>query len=477
MEELWPWILPLPKETKEQYEILLSVFKSKVSLDILLNMDINKKNYQKELVEKIPHSNKSIINALKKFVRAGILEQKTEKIKVKDKEVWVKYYTLTFLGKYLKLLLTPVDKLSSKDVKETVKELFYFYAKSIAKLCFDFNISHEVFHNILNKLYLTEVVKRVRESRKSVKVVVFGSTAIDIIIPTSNVPIGHDQTVTIHGYISDVGGSATNVAIALSRLGVPTAFSGKIGGDYGGRIAVERMLDENVDISSIVIGEELQTPQSIVLVGKNGVKKILVLLGNNPALSLSSPAEVDWSLVNSCKIVYIGEVFVEVASAIASYAKNTGKWIVYRPITPFIKMGFKKLEPIIRSSNTIILNEINWNELKRSTPDVNTPTDLLNLGPEEVIITKSNKGVEVHTKDEIFELPSFKVKVIDTTGAGDAFAAGYIKARLDGKPLREAVKYALAVAALTTTKLGVRAAFPKVKRVENFIKKTHFNTH
>ncbi len=470
MEELWPWILPLPKRTREQYEILLSVFKSKVSLDILLNMNVNRKNYQRDLIKKVPHSNKSIISALKKFVQAGIVEQGTEKVKVKGKDVWVNYYKLTFLGKYLKLLLTPIDKLSPRDLRKIVEELFDLYAKSIAKLCFDFNISHEVFHNSLNKLYLTEIVKRVRESRRSVKAVVFGSTAVDLIIPINNIPIKHDQTITICGYIRDVGGSGANVAIALSRLGVPTSFSGKIGGDYGGRIAVERMLDENVDISSIVIGEDLQTPQSIVLVDRNGMKKILVLLGKKPALSLSSPAEVDWSLVDSCETVYIGEVFVEVASAIASYAKSKGKWIVYRPITPFIKMGFKKLEPTIKSANTIILNEINWNQLKESTSAVNEPTDLLNLGPEEIIITKSSKGVEIYTKEGSFEFPPFKVKVVDTTGAGDAFAAGYIKARLDGRSLREAVKYALAVSAITITRLGVGTSLPKVEEVEEFIK-------
>jgi len=470
MEELWPWILPLPKETKEQYEILLSVFKSEVSLDILLKMDVNKKNYQKELVEKIPHSNKSIINALKKFVRAGILEQGTEKVKVDGKEVWVKYYTLTFLGKYLKLLLTPIGKFSPKDVKKIVEELFYFYAKSIAKLCFDFNISHEVFHNILNKLYLTETIRRIKDSRKKVKTVVFGSVALDIIIPLNEIPVGRDQTTTVRGFVSDVGGSAANVAIALSRLKVSTAFSGKIGGDYGGRKIVERMLDENVDISSVVIDEELQTPQSIVLVGKNGEKRIIVLLRENPALSLSSPSEIDWSLIDESKIVYIGEVFVEVASTIASYAKSRGKWIIYRPITPYAKMGFEKLGPIINNVTTLILNEINWNILKKTVPTLDSPKNLLDLGPKEIIITKGSKGVKVYTKEEIFEVPSFKVKAVDTTGAGDAFVAGFIKARLKGKPLREAVKYALAVAAITTTKLGVRTSLPSVEQVEEFIK-------
>ncbi len=470
MEELWPWILPLPKETKEQYEILLSVFKSKVSLDILLNMDVNKKNYQKELVEKIPHSNKSIINVLKKFVRAGILEQGTEKIKVDGKEVWVKYYTLTFLGKYLKLLLTPIDRLSPKDVKEIVEELFYFYAKSIAKLCFDFNISHEVFHNILNKLYLTETIKRLKDSRKKIKAAVFGSAALDFIIPLNEIPVGHDQTITVRGFISDVGGSAANVAMALSRLEVPTAFSGKIGGDYGGRKIVETMLNENVDISSIVIDEELQTPQSIVLVGNNGEKRIIVLLRDNPALSLSSPSEINWSLIDECKIVYIGEVFVEVASTIASYAKSSGKWIVYRPITPYAKMGIKKLESIINNVTTLILNEANWNLLKKSMSTLDLPKSLLNLGPKEVIITRGSKGVKVYTINESFEIPSFNVKAVDTTGAGDAFVAGYIKARLEGKSLREAIKYALAVAAITTTKLGVRTSLPRADQVEEFIK-------
>ena len=95
---------------------------------------------------------------------------------------------------------------------------------------------------------------------------------------------------------------------------------------------------------------------------------------------------------------------------------------------------------------------------------------MLNLGPKEVIITRGSKEVKVYTINETFEVPPFKVKAVDTTGAGDAFVAGYIKARLEGKSLRKAIKYALAVAAITTTRLGVRTSLPRTDQVEDFIK-------
>ena len=133
-------------------------------------------------------------------------------------------------------------------------------------------------------------------------------------------------------------------------------------------------------------------------------------------------------------------------------------------------MGVEKLESIINNVNTLILNEANWNLLKKSTPTLDSPKSLLNLGPKEVIITRGSKEVKVYTINETFEVPPFKVKAVDTTGAGDAFVAGYIKARLEGKSLREAIKYALAVAAITTTKLGVRTSLPRADQVEDFIK-------
>ncbi len=150
--ELWPFILPLPKNKWMQYKILLSAFGSKVAFSILKNLKIEGKTYQKDLIKKLSqHSNKSILNYLKLFVEAKVLEEGMEQCKIEGKTVWIKWYKPTFLGKWLILLLISPKKLSKEEIKEMSKAFLKFYAKSLAKFCINYEINPEEFKKEFDK--------------------------------------------------------------------------------------------------------------------------------------------------------------------------------------------------------------------------------------------------------------------------------------------------------------------------------------
>ena len=167
-------------------------------------------------------------------------------------------------------------------------------------------------------------------------------------------------------------------------------------------------------------------------------------------------------------MVYIGEVFIEVAELIASFAKSRGKKVIFRPGQTIITFDQEKVKGILRNVDVLILNSRGW-ELMKSDSN-STDGDFLKFGPEAVMVTKGAAGCETYTKDGKFVTPAFAVEAVDSTGAGDAFSAGLISAILERKSLMDAVRYALAVSAIKVMKKGPRGGPPTRFEVEEFIK-------
>lgn len=158
MKELWPYILPLPRRPAEQYKILMSVFSSKIAMELLKNISLERKSYQKDLIRKLSkHSNKSVINYLRRLVKVGVLEEGEEFLKVDKRNVRVKWYTATSLGRWLMLLLTPSERLSREDVVNVVIDLLKVYASSVAELCVSYGLNPEFFRSLFNEAYTSSL--------------------------------------------------------------------------------------------------------------------------------------------------------------------------------------------------------------------------------------------------------------------------------------------------------------------------------
>ena len=467
MKSLWPYIVPLPLERKKLDRIIQSVFGSKAALEILKNTSPNKRVYQKDLISELGFSNKTIIEALKKLVSSGILEQGMEKRMEKGRNVWMKWYVPTFQGKWLTLLLQSPTEISRDEARKIVMELFMIYIENIVKLCADNAIEPVAFESMMNKALLKMLESTKSGAPYKRRVIVYGSAAVDTIAVVDKLP-ETDGT----RYLSDVqdypGGSAANVSVALRRLGVPVSFVGKIGGDADGLLLMKEFQKEGVDTSGVIIEPEQTTVKTFISIDQFGGKRIQVLGRDNSALSLSSPKEVDWSMIEESEAVYVGEVFTEVAELIASFARSRSKTVVYRPGQSLITFNAEKVRNILRHVNVLILNQLGWEAIKKIPESV--PADLIENGPEVVIVTKGVEECQTYTKDETFEKTAYTIKTIDTTGAGDAFVAGLISALLESKDLKECVKYALAVSAISVTKKGARTAFPTTSEVEEFTK-------
>jgi len=151
-DQVWHYILPFPLET-EKRRLIWSVLQSKVGKSLLMNMKVDGRTYQRDLINGTSYSNKSIIKYLKRMVSADMLEQGMEQVATGKRKVRIKWYVPTKLGRWFILFLKPTEEISPDLVRKTIEEIFHVYASSIVEVCENFGINIEVFRNILNTEY------------------------------------------------------------------------------------------------------------------------------------------------------------------------------------------------------------------------------------------------------------------------------------------------------------------------------------
>ena len=467
---VWPYVLPFPLEAKKR-KLILSVLQSRMGVNILTSIRIDARTFQHDLIRRLHYSNKSIIKYLKQMVEAGILEEGMERGVERHRTTWMKWYTPTSLGKWVVLFLTTPEEIRPELAKQTVEELFRLYSSSVVEACEKYGLTIDSFQQAFDEQYLRALMDQAKKIQP--KVTVFGSAALDIYGKLERLPMA-DETIYVEETGRYAGGMGANVASALGRLKVPVAFVGKIGSDFIGRTLLGSLVKSGVDISNVTIAP-LRSLRTLILRDNKGTRWLMALGAPDSAISVTSPSEVDWNLVNQSQIVYVGEVFVEMASTIANYAKSKVKTVVYRPGVPYLRFGVEKLRCVFEHANLLIMNSIGWRALqKASKKSLETPAGLLDYGPSIVIVTKGEEGCVVYTVDGSYAIlvPAdlqAKYKVMDSTGAGDSFSAGLIKGLLEGWDLKKAISFGQTAARITCSKIGAAPAFPILREVEEAV--------
>jgi hypothetical protein len=145
-------VIFLPKDRKQR--VLRAIFGSMVPIDVLrfsLKQGTSEKIYQKDLIENLSYSNKTLIEHLKTLTELGILEEHMEKMESDGHTVWLKYYVLSDLGRWFALLIVEEESLSREEKIQIVKNAFRSYAKWIRELSEKLGISGEDFLRIFEE--------------------------------------------------------------------------------------------------------------------------------------------------------------------------------------------------------------------------------------------------------------------------------------------------------------------------------------
>ena len=128
-----------------------------------MKLKVEDRTYQQDLIRGTPYSNKSIIEYLKRMVSAGMLEHGMEQVSTEKRNVWVKWYTPTKLGRWFILFLRSPEEIPVDLARKTIEELFQVYSSSIVEVCEKYGINLDIFHRILNEQYHKKTSKNTRK--------------------------------------------------------------------------------------------------------------------------------------------------------------------------------------------------------------------------------------------------------------------------------------------------------------------------
>jgi len=264
----------------------------------------------------------------------------------------------------------------------------------------------------------------------------------------------------VKNFVRMPGGACANVIAGLASFGVKCRFYSTIGRDENAKFFTESM--KNVDLR-LKVTHDL-TGRVDVYVDKHGERTFFVHPNASGIVDLDMDErdyeEVDYFYLDP----FPSEQSFEVHLEIAKNAKKHGKFVILNPGYPYTKLGFYKLKELLKFTDLVIISEPEFKSLKVSEKD------LLEL-VEIIVITLGSRGSRAVTKGGEFYQPAFKVeKVVDTTGAGDAFSAGFLYGFLKGLPLDTCLRLGNFVASYNIQYYGARN-FPSKDEVDRLIER------
>ncbi len=310
-------------------------------------------------------------------------------------------------------------------------------------------------------------------------IVCLGELLIDFVALEHGVAVGDAS-----GFKKAPGGAPANVAVAVARLGHPSAFLGQVGDDPFGHYLAGVLEADKIDVSGLRFSPDARTALAFVSLRADGERSFM-FYRHPSADMLMRPEDVALEVLKGKQIFHFGSITMinepsrSATLKAAESARANGLMISY---DPNLRLALWQDADAARAGMLAGLDYATV--VKVSDEEVEFLTgghDITSLWRDSIqviAVTQGADGATVYTRTGQQFVPGFKVKAIDTTGAGDGFVAGLLVGLLEHKDdyavhLESIVRFANAVGAITTTQLGAIPALPTRAVVEQFLSEAH----
>jgi len=291
--------------------------------------------------------------------------------------------------------------------------------------------------------------------------VALGLNAVDHLILVPRYP-EFNSKVPYKSHRLAAGGQCATAMVALARLGLRARYLGKVGDDDIGRFQIDSMVSEGVMAEiAVVRGAESQT--AFIIVDEASGERT-ILWNRDPAIA-TRPEEVDRAAVTSGRVLHLDGHDVEAAIVAATYARDEGIPTVLD--IDNLYPGAENLLPLIDfmiSSSTLPARLTGESDLRTALKQLAEKNGSLVTGA-----TLGEQGVLIYIRGQFMHSPAFNIECRDTTGAGDAFHAGFIYGLLKGLTVEETLRFANAVAGLKCLAVGARTGLPTLNEATAFL--------
>ena len=303
-------------------------------------------------------------------------------------------------------------------------------------------------------------------------VIVLNSHGVGQYAYTDHMPKWGETLSVKKWHVAEDGGKGSNVSVALGRLGINTAYIGKVGNDPWGDLGEKWMGGAGVDTTYMYRSDEVSTGTGLILIGPDGQNTVIDGDSSSIALTKEEVYEALDNMKGSKYFVAGFEVPMHIALAGSKYAKDLGMITALNP-SPLPEEPMGRLDYI----DYIFINEVEARYICNEENEQIEPLALMKevqeqYGVKNIVMTMGADGSAALLGDHYFVVPPVKVeKVVNTAGAGDGFMAACVANLVWGKDLEEAMKWASKYAALSVTIDGTIPAYRPLEEVNAFIEK------
>jgi sugar/nucleoside kinase (ribokinase family) len=306
-----------------------------------------------------------------------------------------------------------------------------------------------------------------------VTVTCFGILVADVFLP----PIAHfpqpGELMVTDDFLLQPGGCAANTAIDLARLGVSAAVRGTVGADAFGDLVKSQLAQKGLDVAGVAQTDRLDTSKTVILDVVGEDRRYVHTIGANAAVRAT---DLDGVAFSEGDVLYVGGYLIlpgldpdALAARLASAQKAGARTVLDVCVPAGSQVGFDHIAPLLRHVDLFLPNEDEARALSGARDPELQAEAFLSAGAQVVVVTRGSAGALMAAGDVRAELPAPKVEAVDGSGAGDAFAAGFICGLVERWPLARSFAFATAVGASACTALGCTAGVFSRHQAEDFV--------
>ena len=302
------------------------------------------------------------------------------------------------------------------------------------------------------------------------KILTVSSANMDFVMQTGKMPASGETYITDGSYSYVPGGKGANSALAFTRLGADSVFCSAVGKDSNGDALISLYEREGIDVSFIKRCEDTPTGlAAIILEKESAANRIIIFPAANHRIAKEQVISALDTEPDAVFMQFEINSDITLFTALEAAKRNIPIFMDAGPADP--SFPYSSLEKVTLFSP----NETECEILTGISPDnfdmcVKAAEKLSEMTRAEIVVIKlGGRGCFVYENGHGEEIPSYPIKKVDTTAAGDAFTAGLTLEYLRCKNIRRAAKYANAVGALTVSKLGASSSLPTADEVDAFI--------
>jgi len=318
---------------------------------------------------------------------------------------------------------------------------------------------------------------------KPIEVIGLGALNVDYLYRVER--ILDDGETVVEKVKSSPGGSAANTIYGLAKLGVNTGFIGVVGDDADGKLLIQSFHKAGVDTSQIRVKAGAKTGSVFCLSDRLGRRSLYVVPGANNLLSMD---DLDLTCVNQAKMLHLSSFADDKQlKLLLELMGRLSTKLSFAPGSIYARKGLKALAPILNKTHILFINHYEIQQL--TGEDITAGAESCLKQGCNIIVVTLGKGMRLKSGKEIDNAVCYirdadneymvkgdqrhKISEVEATGAGDAFATGFLYGLLKGKGLEECGYLGDIAAKLSISKVGARQGLPTLTELTQSYQRLH----